>query len=86
MSKRFIDSLSTVTYGIRDGRSISVEEFFDTEQLFPRKAEQNAIAATLDQLDTLITLHQREPQFADMGQIRVERALMTMSMSLFSSS
>lgn len=63
MSKRFIDSLSTVTYGIRDGRSISVEEFFDAEQLFPCKAEQNAIAATLDQLDNLITLHQRKLKF-----------------------
>ncbi|MEW6916385.1 restriction endonuclease subunit S [Trueperella pyogenes] len=60
MSKRFIDSLTTVTYGIRDGRSISVEEFFDTILLFPTKAEQDAIASTLDQLDRLITLHQRK--------------------------
>ena len=50
------------------------------------RAEQKAIAKSLAELDRLITLHQREPQFTDMGYMRVERALMTMSMSLFSSS
>ena len=49
-------------------------------------AEQTAIAKSLAELDKLITLHQREPQFTNMGYMRVERALMTMSMSLFSSS
>lgn len=49
-------------------------------------AEQKAIAKTLAGLGSLITLHQREPGFTDTGYIRVERALMTMSMSLFSSS
>lgn len=49
-------------------------------------AEQKAIAKSLAELDSLITLHQCEPQFTDMGYMRVERALMTMSMSLFSSS
>ena len=49
-------------------------------------AEQKAIAKSLAGFDNLITLHQREPQFTDMGYMRVERALMTMSMSLFSSS
>ena len=48
--------------------------------------EQKAIAKSLAELDNLITLHQREPRVADTGYMRVERALMTISMSLFSSS
>ena len=52
----------------------------------PTLAEQKEIGAFLVGLDHLITLHQREPGFTDMGYMRVERALMTMSMSLFSSS
>ena len=52
----------------------------------PTLAEQKEIGAFLVGLDHLITLHQREPRFTDMGYMRVERALMTMSMSLFSSS
>lgn len=52
----------------------------------PDRDEQVKIGNYLDELDSLIALHQREPQFTDMGYMRVERALMTMSMSLFSSS
>ena len=48
--------------------------------------EQCQIANYFNNLDSLITLHQREPGFTDTGYMRVERALMTMSMSLFSSS
>ena len=50
------------------------------------RAEQKAIAKSLAELDDLITLHQCEPRVADTGYMRVERALMTISMSLFSSS
>ena len=39
-SKKFIDSLRIVTYGIRDGRSISVEEFLNLKGSFPDKNEQ----------------------------------------------
>ena len=56
------------------------------EFAFPGIAEQRLIGFYFSRLDALITLHQREPQFTDMGYMRVERALMTMSMSLFSSS
>ena len=52
----------------------------------PDRDEQVKIGNYLDELDGLITLHQREPWFTDTGYMRVERALMTMSMSLFSSS
>lgn len=60
MSPRFIHDLGTVTYGIRDGRSINVDEFMDTLQAYPSFEEQKLIGLTLDCLDSLITLHQRE--------------------------
>lgn len=50
------------------------------------RQEEEQIGALFRNLDTLITLHQREPQLTNMGYMRVERARMTMSMSLFSSS
>ena len=59
-SKPFIQRLETVTYGIRDGRSISYEEFLTLGFVYPSKAEQTAIARYLDKLSDLITLHQRE--------------------------
>ena len=59
-SKSFIQRLETVTYGIRDGRSISYEEFLTLGFVYPSKAEQTAIARYLDKLSDLITLHQRK--------------------------
>ena len=60
ISEHFIAGLSTVTYGIRDGRSISVDEFMNTFLAFPAVEEQAAISRLLDYLDDLITLHQRK--------------------------
>ena len=60
-SKSFIQRLETVTYGIRDGRSISYEEFLTLGFVYPSKVEQTAIARYLDKLSDLITLHQRKP-------------------------
>ncbi len=59
-SKAFIRRLETVTYGIRDGRSISYDEFLTLGFEYPSKAEQTAIARYLDKLSNLITLHQRK--------------------------
>ena len=59
-SKSFIRRLETVTYGIRDGRSISYEEFLTLDFVYPSKAEQTAIARYLDKLSDLITLYQRK--------------------------
>ena len=59
-SKAFIRRLETVTYGIRDGRSISYDEFLTLGFAYPSRAEQTAIARYLDKLSDLITLHQRE--------------------------
>src|SRR5574344_1248991 len=59
-SERFIQSLVSVTYGIRDGRSISYEEFLKMSFRTPKKDEQTKIATFLLSLDSAITLHQRK--------------------------
>lgn len=59
-SKEFIRRLETVTYGIRDGRSISYDEFLTLDFVYPSKAEQTAIARYFDKLSDLITLHQQK--------------------------
>lgn len=56
MSKEFIKRLELVTYGIRDGRSISYDEFKDMTFRVPCKAEQLAIASYFTNLDRQITL------------------------------
>lgn len=60
ISKSFIKRLETVTYGIRDGRSISYEEFLTLDFLFPQKEEQIKISTYLRNLDLLISLYQQE--------------------------
>ena len=60
MSERFIKSLETVTYGIRDGRSISYSEFLGLPFAVPEKEEENRIGHFLKKYDSLITLHQRK--------------------------
>ena len=73
--------------GARSDRfSISEATFFEMPIWCPEASEQRAIARQLETTDALITLHQCEPRVADTGYMRVERALMTISMSLFSSS
>lgn len=59
-SEAFIKRLETVTYGIRDGRSISYDEFLTMSFRVPSYREQSEIANYLTQLDHLITLHQRK--------------------------
>ena len=59
-SDAFIHRLETVTYGIRDGRSISYEEFLTMNFYVPPYEEQKRISTFLLKLDHLITLHQRE--------------------------
>ena len=82
-SKSFIRRLETVTYGIRDGRSISYDEFLTLGFVYPSKAEQTAIARYLDKLSDLITLHQRKPSCY---QFKLDNERITKSTSLFSSS
>lgn len=47
--------------------SISKATLEDTLVSYPALAEQSAIGAAFDCLDSLITLHQREPWLTDMG-------------------
>ena len=57
----FIESLKTVTFGIRDGKSISFSEFGDLKLFYPKIIEeQKKIGAFFKQLDDTITLYQRE--------------------------
>ena len=60
MSKQFIKRLETVTYGIRDGRSISYDEFLTLDFLFPTKEEQSLICKYLLNLDSLISMRRQE--------------------------
>lgn len=59
MSKEFIKSLETITYGIRDGRSISFIEFAEMSFLFPSKDEQHQIASFFCSLDSQISLQEQ---------------------------
>ncbi|MGM0950174.1 MAG: restriction endonuclease subunit S [Bacillota bacterium] len=59
-SKKFIKKLETVTYGIRDGRSISFNDFKTLLFNLPSYKEQEQIAGFFNDLNNLITLHQRE--------------------------
>ncbi len=59
-SKNFIQRLELVTYGIRDGRSISYNDFTNLDFKFPKISEQTAIGNFFRKLDALITLQQRE--------------------------
>lgn len=59
-SEEFIRRLETVTYGIRDGRSISYEDFSSLFFSYPQHEEEKKIANILKKLDNLITLHQRQ--------------------------
>lgn len=51
-SKIFIKRLETVTYGIRDGRSISFEDFSELDFTFPSLSEQEQIGKCFTQIDT----------------------------------
>ena len=51
-SKMFIKHLETVTYGIRDGRSISFEDFSELDFTFPSLSEQEQIGKCFTQIDT----------------------------------
>lgn len=53
-SKEFIKRLETVTYGIRDGRSISFEDFSELGFNVPDIKEQRKTGKTLTVIDTLI--------------------------------
>lgn len=60
-SPEFIKRLELVTYGIRDGRSISVEDFFELPFCYPSTPEeQHQIAQLFSRLDILIAAEDKK--------------------------
>ncbi|MCD8297546.1 MAG: restriction endonuclease subunit S [Prevotella sp.] len=59
MSKSFVKRLEAITYGIRDGRSISYSEFSKLEFCCPSKQEQQSIAAYFRNLDKQIRIQEQ---------------------------
>lgn len=59
-SVNFIKLLEKVTYGIRDGRSISFKDFSSLKLIFPSLQEQTAIGNFFKQLDEAIALQEKE--------------------------
>ena len=57
-SRDFIKRLETVTYGIRDGKSISFKDFSSLKFVYPSLEEQQAIGTYFSNLDQLITSYQ----------------------------
>ena len=59
-SRDFIKRLETVTYGIRDGKSISFKDFSSLKFAYPSLEEQQAIGTYFSNLDNLIAAHQEK--------------------------
>ena len=56
MSRSFINSLRLVTYGIRDGRSINVDEFLDMTVEIPDSTTQRRIISILSTMNSRLRL------------------------------
>ena len=54
-SSKFIDSLKLVTYGIRDGRSINVDEWLAMKVILPSKDEQKHIIRTIKSIQNKLS-------------------------------
>lgn len=59
-SETFIKRLETITYGIRDGRSISFSDFKSLILQYPSFSEQKMIGDSIAIIERGITLHQRK--------------------------
>ena len=59
-SRDFIKRLETVTYGIRDGKSISFKDFSSLKFVFPEFKEQQAIGSYFSNLNNLMNSHQEK--------------------------
>ncbi len=60
MSKAFIERLKLITYGIRDGRSISFKEFMKMDFVFPSYEEQKQISIFFRTIDKQISLEEQK--------------------------
>ncbi|VEU64935.1 restriction endonuclease subunit S [Mycoplasmopsis cynos] len=59
-SKSFIDKLSSISYGLRVGKSINLNELNNIQLKSTNLIEQNKISKLFSLLNSLIALHQRE--------------------------
>ncbi|WP_322949663.1 restriction endonuclease subunit S [Mycoplasmopsis cynos] len=59
-SKSFIDKLSSISYGLRVGKSINLNELNNIQLKSTNLIEQNKISKLFSLLNSLITLHQRK--------------------------
>ena len=57
-SRKFIKSLIIVTYGIRDGRSINVDEWLDMKNIIPSKEQQQHILRTIREFENKIEVEE----------------------------
>ena len=53
-SRDFVNSLIIVTYGIRDGRSINVDEWLDMKVFIPSKEQQTHIVNVIESIENKI--------------------------------
>lgn len=53
-SRDFVKSLIIVTYGIRDGRSINVDEWLDMKVVIPSKEQQTHIVNVIESIENKI--------------------------------
>lgn len=68
-SKEFINRLKTVTYGIRDGRSISYNDFLQMKFKYPSREEQNEIAITIKDFNAL--LHKAQDEITRLNSLKI---------------
>ena len=54
-SKPFIKSLKLVTYGIRDGRTINVDEWLDMTIILPTRQKQLHIISVINSIDNKLS-------------------------------
>ncbi|KRM33004.1 restriction endonuclease subunit S [Lactobacillus intestinalis] len=59
-SYQFIQLLKKVTYGVRDGKSISYTDFITLRETFPSFKEQKQIGDLLNKINALLSLQQRK--------------------------
>ena len=59
-SRDFIKRLETVTYGIRDGKSISFKDFSSLKFVYPELEEQQAIGSYFANLENVIAAHREK--------------------------
>ena len=71
MSKAFIDRLKLITYGIRDGRSISFKEFMEMDFVFPSYEEQKQISIFFRTIDKQISLEEQKLESLNASNHRV---------------